>query len=100
VPLLRHLTHLPIVVDPSHATGRRWLVPPLAVGGVAVGADGVMVEVHPRPDEALSDGEQSLTLEMYRDLAEFLARVHGQVRELHADPVASGERVPLGAGRH
>ena len=49
VPLLHHLTHLPVIVDPSHATGKRWLVKPLAVGGVAVGADGVMVEVHPHP---------------------------------------------------
>ena len=49
VPVLHHLTHLPVIVDPSHATGKRWLVPPLALGGVAVGADGVMVEVHPRP---------------------------------------------------
>ncbi len=47
VPLLHHLTHLPVIVDPSHATGKRWLVKPLAIGGVAVGADGVMVEVHP-----------------------------------------------------
>ena len=49
VPLLHHLTHLPVIVDPSHATGKRWLVRPLALGGVAVGADGVMVEVHPDP---------------------------------------------------
>ena len=49
VPLLHRLTHLPVIVDPSHATGKRWLVKPLAVGGVAVGADGMMVEVHPRP---------------------------------------------------
>ncbi len=47
VPLLHHLTHLPVIVDPSHATGKRWLVKPLAIGGIAVGADGVMVEVHP-----------------------------------------------------
>ena len=49
VPLMHHLTHLPVVVDPSHATGKRWLVKPLAIGGVAVGADGIMVEVHPQP---------------------------------------------------
>ena len=63
VPLLHHLTHLPVIVDPTHATGKRWLVRPLAIGGVAVGADGVMVEVHPDPDEALSDAEQQLDLE-------------------------------------
>ncbi|MGD8684079.1 MAG: 3-deoxy-7-phosphoheptulonate synthase, partial [Chloroflexota bacterium] len=62
VPLLHRLTHLPVIVDPSHATGKRWLVPPMAVAAVAGGADGIMVEVHPDPDEALSDGEQSLTL--------------------------------------
>ncbi len=63
VPLLHHLTHLPVIVDPSHATGKRWLVRPLAIGGVAVGADGVMVEVHPDPDAALSDAEQQLDIE-------------------------------------
>ncbi len=99
VPLLRHLTHLPVIVDPSHATGKRWLVPPLAVGGVAVGADGVMVEVHPRPDEALSDGEQSLTLQMYEQLADALGKVHAEVRSLAAQPVADGA-FALAAGRH
>ena len=49
VPLLHHLTHLPVIVDPSHATGKRWLIKPMALAGVAAGADGVMVEVHPRP---------------------------------------------------
>jgi 3-deoxy-7-phosphoheptulonate synthase len=100
VPLLRHLTHLPVIVDPSHATGKRWLVPPLALGGVAVGADGVMVEVHPRPDEALSDGEQSLTLDMYAQLAEAVARVHEELRGLHGVPGASGSRIEFAAGRH
>ena len=100
VPLLHHLTHLPVVVDPSHATGKRWLVPPLAVGGAAVGADGVMVEVHPRPDEALSDGEQSLTLPMYAAMVEALAKVHAEVAGLGRGSVAgdaSGEPVTAGA---
>ena len=66
VPVLHQLTHLPVIVDPSHATGKRWLVAPLALGGVAVGADGVMVEVHPDPDAALSDAEQQLNLEPVR----------------------------------
>jgi 3-deoxy-7-phosphoheptulonate synthase len=83
VPLLRRLTHLPIVVDPSHATGKRWLVKPLAIGGVAVGADGVMVEVHPRPDEALSDAEQQLTLDQFRDLMAAIVPVHEQTRGLY-----------------
>lgn len=79
VPLLHRLTHLPVIVDPSHATGKRWLVRPMALAAVAAGADGIMVEVHPRPDEALSDGEQSLTLEQFGDLAPLLRQIHQEV---------------------
>jgi 3-deoxy-7-phosphoheptulonate synthase len=96
VPLLHHLTHLPVIVDPSHATGKRWLVKPLAVGGVAVGADGVMVEVHPRPDEALSDAEQQLTPDQFRELMASLVPVHEHVRSLHGDPVVSGGALGIG----
>jgi len=101
VPLLHHLTHLPVIVDPSHATGKRWLVKPLAIAGVAIGADGVMVEVHPRPDEALSDGEQSLDLQGFRDLMTALVPVHEQARPLHGDPILSGAALGVGdGGRH
>lgn len=68
VALLKELSHLPVIVDPSHATGKRSLVKPVALAGLAAGADGLMVEVHQRPDEALSDGPQSLTPEMACDL--------------------------------
>jgi 3-deoxy-7-phosphoheptulonate synthase len=68
VPLLNELTHLPVVVDPSHATGKRSLVPPLARAAVAIGADGLMVEVHPYPEKAVSDGAQSLELAGFRDM--------------------------------
>ncbi len=91
VPLLHHLTHLPVVVDPSHATGKRWLVKPLAIGAVAVGADGIMVEVHPRPEEALSDGEQSLTFELYEQMMQAIPGVHALVRDLHGDLVRTGD---------
>jgi 3-deoxy-7-phosphoheptulonate synthase len=64
VPVLRELCHLPVVVDPSHGTGKRSLVVPMALAGIAAGADGIIVEVHPHPDRALSDGPQSLTFEM------------------------------------
>jgi 3-deoxy-7-phosphoheptulonate synthase len=84
VPLLHRLTHLPVIVDPSHATGKRWLVRPMAVAAVAGGADGIMVEVHPKPDDALSDGEQSLTLEQFAEMAPVLRTVHGQVAGLYA----------------
>jgi len=76
IPVLNELTHLPVILDPSHATGKRSLVPPLARAGVAIGADGLIVEVHPCPEKAVSDGAQSLTLqgfrEMMRDLAPYL----------------------------
>ncbi|HUQ43572.1 MAG TPA: 3-deoxy-7-phosphoheptulonate synthase [Candidatus Limnocylindria bacterium] len=100
VPMVHNLSHLPVIVDPSHATGKRWLVRPLALGGVAVGADGVMVEVHPDPDAALSDAEQQLTIEQFEDLMQDLVPVHERVRDLsngagraplHVEP-------PAGAG--
>jgi len=96
VPLLHHLTHLPVVVDPSHATGKRWLVKPLAIGAVAVGADGIMVEVHPRPDEALSDGEQSLTFELYEQMMHAVTGVHEYVRDLHGDLIGTDDGVGNG----
>ena len=61
VPAIRRLSHLPVIVDPSHGTGKAYMVPSLARAGVAVGADGLMVEVHNSPEQALSDGEQALT---------------------------------------
>ncbi len=69
LPVVRERTHLPIIVDPSHACGARRWVAPLAEGALAAGANGLMVETHPNPDEALSDGPQSLTFDGFRDLA-------------------------------
>lgn len=68
VALLKQVTHLPVIVDPSHASGRNKLVLPLAKAAIAVGADGIMVEVHHQPENALSDGDQSLDLEMFADM--------------------------------
>src|SRR5690348_1315727 len=68
VPVLDELTHLPVVLDPSHATGKRSLVPALSRAGVAIGADGIIVEVHPNPEKAVSDGAQSLTLDQFRTM--------------------------------
>ncbi len=98
VPLLHHLTHLPVIVDPSHATGKRWLVKPLSIGGVAVGADGIMVEVHPQPEGALSDAEQQLDLAQFADLMAALLPVHEHVRPLHGDPVEVGPGLGVGGG--
>ena len=75
-------------MDPSHGTGHNYLVNPLARAGVAVGADGLLIEVHPRPEEALCDGAQALTPAQYSELVT-------QVRRLHALMVEEDERVPV-----
>ena len=100
IPLLHHLTHLPVIADPSHGTGKRWLVKPMSLAAVAAGADGVMVEVHPRPDEALSDGDQSLTLPEFRDLMVALVPVHSQVHGLHGDPLPPSSVDVGGKSKH
>ena len=70
VPMLKKLTHLPVIVDPSHATGISWMVKPMALAAAAAGADGLMIEVHNDPKRALCDGAQSLTPEAFRDVME------------------------------
>lgn len=75
VPLLKRLTHLPVIVDPSHGTGKWELVPAVSRAAIAAGADGLMIEVHPRPEEALSDGAQSLRPDRFAALMEELRRV-------------------------
>jgi 3-deoxy-7-phosphoheptulonate synthase len=67
VPVLRELTHLPVIVDPSHAAGKRSLVGPLSLAAAAAGADGVIVEIHPRPEEAVCDGPQALYADEFED---------------------------------
>jgi 3-deoxy-7-phosphoheptulonate synthase len=72
VPVIKELSHLPIFVDPSHAAGKRSLVPALAKAALAVGADGIMIEVHGQPDKAKSDGPQSLDFKGFEDLMQEL----------------------------
>jgi 3-deoxy-7-phosphoheptulonate synthase len=79
IPLIKRLTHLPIIVDPSHGTGDRASVPAMARAAVALGADGLMVEVHPQPDKALSDGPQSLTPEGFAALMTSVRAIAGVV---------------------
>jgi 3-deoxy-7-phosphoheptulonate synthase len=89
VALAKSRTHLPVMVDPSHATGNRELVIPMALAAAAAGADGLLVEVHPHPDEALCDGAQALTPELFEELMHRLAPVLSAVgRTLHARPTA------------
>ena len=76
IPLTQRLSHLPVICDPSHGTGKWYLVPPMAGAAVAAGANGIMVEVHPSPDHAKSDGAQSLTFENFN-------RLMGQVRAIY-----------------
>jgi 3-deoxy-7-phosphoheptulonate synthase len=76
IPAVRRISHLPVIVDPSHGTGKNYMVTPLARAGVAVGADGLIIEVHDQPDHALCDGAQALTLEQYEQLV-------GEVRAIH-----------------
>ena len=68
IPAVRRISHLPVIVDPSHGTGKNFMVTPLARAGVAVGADGLIVEVHDQPEHALSDGAQALTLDQYEQM--------------------------------
>src|SRR5947209_4422914 len=73
IPVLNELTHLPVILDPSHAAGRRSIVPALAKAAVAAGADGIIVEVHPNPEKALSDGAQSLTFDGFEEMMQNLS---------------------------
>ena len=83
VPMLKHLSHLPVIVDPSHATGIRWMVPIMSKAAVAVGADGLILEVHHKPEEALCDGPQSLRPHEFSNL----------MRELHKIAKAVGREI-------
>ena len=75
VPYLHHKTHLPVVVDPSHGTGHTYLVPDMARASIAAGADGLIMEVHPDPERALSDGYQSLNFKQFAELMALCRRV-------------------------
>src|SRR5215217_827461 len=79
IPAVRRISHLPVLVDPSHGTGKNFMVTPLARAGVAVGADGIIVEVHDQPEHALSDGAQALTLEQYDEFVSEVRSIHGVI---------------------
>ena len=81
MPILHELTHLPVVVDPSHATGKAKLVSPMAVAATASGADGLMIEVHNDPKHALCDGAQSLTPEQFADVVRRVKAIREVVKD-------------------
>jgi 3-deoxy-7-phosphoheptulonate synthase len=76
IPAVRRISHLPVIVDPSHGTGKNFMVTPLARAGVAVGADGLIIEVHDQPEHALSDGAQALTPKQYEELVSEVRSIH------------------------
>jgi 3-deoxy-7-phosphoheptulonate synthase len=76
IPAVRRISHLPIIVDPSHGTGKNYMVTPMARAGVSVGADGLIIEVHDQPELALSDGAQALTLAQYAQLVDEVRAIH------------------------
>ena len=79
VPVIKKYSHLPVIVDPSHGTGRRYLIEPMAKAGLIVGAHGVMMEVHHDPENASSDGAQSLSIPMFKDVAKRLNKLIGRL---------------------
>ena len=98
VPMLQRLSHLPVIVDPSHGTGHAWMVPRLASAAVAAGADGVLVEVHTDPANALSDGPHALTPAVFAAMVEQLAAVSLAIGRSMLAP-ARGRDASPGAGR-
>lgn len=82
VPVIKKYSHLPVIVDPSHGTGQRYLIEPMAKAGLVVGADGVMVEVHHNPSQALSDGKQSLSIPQFKEV---FTRLNNLIDTLHLE---------------
>jgi len=103
VPVVKRLTHLPVIVDPCHGTGRRELVLPMAMAAVAAGADGIIIEAHPDPERALSDGPQSLRLEQIAPLSAALSQIAAVIgRSIHKalpEGALSGVESSLPPGR-
>jgi len=93
IPLVKRLSHLPVIGDPSHATGKWYLVEPIAMSAIAAGADGLLIEVHPNPDHALSDGAQSLTPKNFAKLMERV-RVLGNAIGRPVAPPVEQEKIP------
>ena len=87
VPAVKHLSHLPIIVDPSHGTGKWRMVKPMALAAITAGADGLMMEVHPNPARALSDGPQSLTPEHYQDIMTSIHKLSKFMKDEHIQSI-------------
>ena len=90
IAAIKHLSHLPIIADPSHGTGKWRMIKPMSLASIAAGADGLIIEVHPSPARALSDGPQSLTPENYHDLMESVHKLSCFMKEEQIEPMALG----------
>ncbi len=97
IPVAKHLSHLPVIADPSHATGKWEYVAAAAKAGIAAGADGVIIEVHPRPDEAASDGRQSLKPQRFANLVTEMRAIAEAVGKTVPSPASSGEPILAGS---
>ena len=87
IPAIKHLSHLPIIADPSHGTGKWRMIKPVSLASIAAGADGLIIEVHPNPARALSDGPQSLTPENYRDLMASVQKLSRFMKDEQIEPM-------------
>ena len=87
IPAIKQLSHLPIIADPSHGTGKWRMIKPVSLASIAAGADGLIIEVHPNPARALSDGPQSLTPENYRDLMASVQKLSRFMKDEHIEPM-------------
>ena len=87
IPAIKHLSHLPIIADPSHGTGKWRMIKPVSLASIAAGADGLIIEVHPNPARALSDGPQSLTPGNYRDLMASVQKLSRFMKDEHIEPM-------------
>ena len=87
IPAIKHLSHLPIIADPSHGTGKWRMIKPVSLASIAAGADGLIIEVHPNPARALSDGPQSLTPGNYRDLMASVQKLSCFMKDEHIEPM-------------
>ena len=87
VAAVKHLSHLPIIVDPSHGTGKWRMIKPMSFAAIAAGADGLIMEIHPNPAKALSDGSQSLTREHYLDLMNGVKKIAKFMRDENLNPI-------------
>ena len=85
VPVMKELTHLPVIVDPSHGTGRASLIPAMSLAAIAAGADGLIIEVHYKPEEATSDKDQALGPAQFDDLSAKVIKLHGFMKELYPE---------------